>query len=64
MEAPRLEVEWGCSCQAITAATATQDPSCIFDLHLILGQSQILNPVSEAWDPTRVLMDTSWVNYP
>ena len=29
-------------------ATATQDPSCIFDLHHSLQQHQILNPLSKA----------------
>ena len=37
-------------------ATATQDPSCLCDLHHSSQQHQILNPLSEARDPTRSLM--------
>ena len=46
---------------AYTTATATGDPSRIYDLHHSSPQRQILNPRSEARDATRVLMATSWV---
>ena len=39
-------------------------PSCICDLHHSSWQCQIPNPLSEARNQTRVLMDTSWVHYP
>ena len=44
-------------------ATATQGPSHICDLHHSSGQCQILYPLREARDPTRVLMDASGVRY-
>ena len=36
-----------------TTATAMPDPSCVYDLHHSLRQSQLLNPLSEARDGTR-----------
>ena len=48
---------------AYTTATATWDPSCIFDLRCSSQQRQILNPLSEARDRTCILMDTSQVCY-
>ena len=41
--------------------TATQDPSCVCDLHCSSWQRQILNPLSKARDQTHNLMDTSQV---
>ena len=38
--------------ETYTTATATQDPSCICDLHHSLWQYQILNPLNEARDRT------------
>ena len=46
-----------------TTATATWHPSCVCNLHHSSRQGWILNPLSEARDPTRVLMDTSWICY-
>ena len=46
-----------------TTATATWDPSLIFQLYQSSWQCQILNPLNEARDQTRVLMDTSQVPY-
>ena len=45
-------------------ATATPDLSCICDLCHSLQQGQILNPLLEARDRTRILMDTSQVLNP
>ena len=58
MEVPRQVAESELQLLAYTTATATQDPSYTCDLH-----SGILNPLSEARDQARVLMDTSWVHY-
>jgi len=41
--------------QGYTTATATPDPSCIFDLCCNLQQCWILNPLSEARDQTHIL---------
>ena len=63
MEVPRLGVEFELQLPAYATATATQDPGLICDLHHSSHQCQILNPLSEARDPTHVLMDASWVCY-
>ena len=39
------------------------DPSLVCNLHCSSQQRRILNPLNEARDQTRVLMDTSWVHY-
>ena len=46
---------------AYTTVMATSDPSSICDLRCSLWQHQTLNPLSEARNPTWVIMDTSWV---
>ena len=51
-----------CSCWP-TPATATQDPSGIFDLHHSSQQCGILNPLSQAGDQTHILMDSSWIAF-
>ena len=58
MDVPRLGVESEPQLPAYTTATATQDPSHIYILHRSLQQGQILNPLSEARDRTRILKDT------
>ena len=50
IEVPRLGVELELQLLAYTTATATWDPSCVFDLLHTLQHRQILNPLSEARD--------------
>ena len=64
MEVPRLGVESELQLLAYTTAAATQDLSCICDLHHSSWQRQILNPQNKARDGTCVLMDTSQVLNP
>ena len=52
MEVPSLRVELELELPAYISATATLDPSCVFDLHHSLRQRQILNPLSQARDRT------------
>ena len=47
-----------------TTATATQDLSHVRDPHRSSWQRRIPNPLGEARDPTRILMDTSQVLNP
>ena len=61
IEVPRLRVEFE---PAYATATATLDPSCIWDLCCSLQQCRILNPLSEARDRAHILMDTSLVLNP
>ena len=58
MEVPRLGVKSDLQLPAYTTATATRDPSCVFDLHHSSQQHRILNLLSEARDQTWVLRDT------
>ena len=50
MEDPRLGVESELQLPVCATATATWDPSCIWDLQDNLQQCQILNPQNEAGD--------------
>jgi len=59
MEVPRLGVESELQLPAYTTAMATPDPSHICELHHSSWQHWSLNPLSEARDPSHVLMDTS-----
>ena len=61
MEVPTGGVKAELQLPAYITATATPDPSYLCDLHLSLWQRQILNPLSETRDQTRILMDTSQV---
>ena len=54
MEVPRLGVELEIQGSAYTAVTATQDPSCVCDLHHSSEQHQNLNPLIKARDPSQV----------
>ena len=63
MEVPKLRVESELQLLAYATATATQDPSHIWNLHRSSPQPRIPHPLSEAKDQTQVLMDTSRVCY-
>ena len=60
MEIHKLGIELELQLPAYTTATATQDPSHVCDLHHSSWQCQIFNSLSEARDPTRILMDTCY----
>ena len=63
MEVLGLGVELELQLLAYATATAMWDPNTICNLHHSSWQCQILNPLSEAWDQTHILMDTSWVSF-
>ena len=63
MEVPRLGIELELQLLASATATTMQDPNCVCNLHHSSQQHQILNPLSEAWDRTHILMYTSQVCY-
>ena len=64
MEVPGLRVELHLQLLAYDTTTATQDPNLTCDLHHSSWQCQILKALSEAWDRTLILMDTSQVLNP
>ena len=61
MEVPRLGVK--SELLACTTATATPDPSCIWDLCYRSGQCQSLHPLIVVRDPARTLSIVSRVHY-
>ena len=61
VEVPKLGVRSELQLLAYTTATATRDPTPVFDLYCRSQQRQVLNPLSKARDQTHVPMDTSWV---
>ena len=63
MEVPRLWVKSELQLPAYTTATARSDLSHICDLHHSSWQRQILNPLSEARDPTLNLTVPSRVSH-
>ena len=63
MEVPRLGVQSELQLLAYARATAMQDLSHVCNLHHSSRQHQILNLLSEAKDPTCVLMDTSRIRF-
>ena len=63
MEVPRLGVELELQLPAYATATASQDLSCIGDLHHSSWQLQIPNPLSKTRDQTHILVDTSRVHF-
>ena len=56
MEVPMLRVEIRAATEVYTIAMG--DPSHLYDLCHSLQQCWILNPLSEARDPTHILTDT------
>ena len=61
MDVPGLEVEAELQLSAYAMATTNWNLSHVCDLHHSSWQHWIFNPLSEARDQTRTLMDTSWV---
>ena len=61
MEIPRPGVKSEPQLPVYTTATATPDPSHVYDIHHSSQQLQILNPLNESRDQTHILIDTSWV---
>ena len=64
MEVPRPGVESKLLLLAYTIAIATQDLSCICDLHRSAWQCRILKTPMEAKARIRVLMNTSRIHFP
>ena len=63
MEVPRLRVKSELQLLAYTTATATQDPSCICNLHHSSRQHRIPDPLGKARDQTLILMDASQIHF-
>ena len=63
MKVPRLGVKSELQLLPYATATATQDPSHIWDLHHSSGQCRILDPLREARDRTHNLMVPSWIRF-
>ena len=63
MEVPRLGVKLELQLLACTTATATRGPSRVCNLHHSSRQRWIPDPLSEASDQTRVLVDTSQIRF-
>ena len=63
MEVPGPGVESELQLPAYTTATATQDPSRVCNLCYSSRQHRIPNPLTEARDWTRILMDASWIRF-
>ena len=59
MEVPRLKVKLELQLLAYTTVTEMWDLSRVCNPHCSSQQHQILNPLSEAKDQTRILMNTS-----
>ena len=60
----RVESELQPLASTIATATATQDRSCVCNLHHSSWQHKILNPLSEARDRTLILLDNIQVRNP
>ena len=63
MEVPSLGVKLKLQLLANATATAMWNPSCVYDLHPSSWQRQILNPLRDARDQARILMDTSQIGF-
>ena len=64
MGSPRLRVKFKLQLLAYTRAIAMPDLSHMCNLHISLRQCRVLNPLRDARDQTRILMDTGQVCYP
>ena len=62
MEVPRLGVESELQPLAYPTATATSEPSCIYDLHHSSWKHRILNPLSKARGRTDILVDARFLS--
>ena len=63
MEVLRLGVKLELQLPFYTTATATQDPSPVYNLYHSSWQCQILNPLHDARSQTCILTGTSWIHY-
>ena len=63
MEVPRLWVESELQLPAYATATATTDPSRVYNLYHSSWQHQMVYPLSEARDQTQNLMVLSWIHF-
>ena len=63
MEIPRLGVKLELQPLAYATATATPDPSCIYDLYRSSQPCQIPNPLSKARDQTHNLMVPGQIHF-
>ena len=63
MEVPRLRVPSELQLPAYTTATATPDPSRVFDLHHSSQQYRILNPLRGSRDQTHNLMVANRIHF-
>ena len=63
MEVPSLGMESEPQLPAYATATATRDPSRVFNLHHCSWQHQVPGPLSDARDGNRNLMDTSQIHF-
>ena len=61
MEVTRLEAELELQPVAYATTTATQDVSCVWNLHHSSQQRLIFNPLNKARDPTFILMDAGQI---
>ena len=64
MEVSGLGAELELQLPAYTTVTAAREPRHLCDLHHRSRQRWILHPLSEARDPTHILMDTSQALHP
>ena len=62
-ESPRLGMELELQLPATATAAAAPDPSHVCDLHHSSQQPRTLNPLREARDGARILMDPSRIHF-
>ena len=64
MEVPRLGGLIGAAAAGLDHSYRNVDQNRICDLYIACSSTGTLNPPSEAWDWTHILMDASWVLNP